>query len=1215
MLAWIVASVLFLVLLIYILIQVPAVQNFARKKVVSFLENKIHTKVEIARLLLDFPKRLVLEGVYFEDQKKDTLFYGGKMRVDIALMKLIRSQVEVNYVELNNINAKIYRTGQDTIFNYQYIVDAFTGGAKSSSPEDTTGGMQMSVDKIVLNNVGGSFRDDQTGIDFLMRVGNFKTAFKKFDLDKMVFSLPDIVLGNVSGHMYQNKPLLTPQPEAVVEAESNQPFNLQLGLKNIDIRNVRFDYKNDVSLMNADLDLDELSADIKSIDLAKLDVEVESIKLHNTNAGIVLGKSQQTVVVKEEINKKVSAQANNPWRVSINQLDLENNNIAFDDNNVAPISGGMDFKHMHIGGFKLKGNDFVFTPTTYAGNITDAGFSEKSGFSLKQFKTQFAYSDTGASLKNLYAQTDKTLLRDNVVIKYPSLDAVTKDIGKLYLDANLARTDLAVKDILLLAPQLSANLKGNETAILHINSRIRGFVNNLSIPVLQVSGIGNTMLTMSGTVKGLPDPKRTTYDFNVGNFQTTRADLQKFIPPGTVPPNIRIPERMRVSGTFKGLATNFTTNLLLQTSIGSASLKGYLNSTKETYDLKGSLNGVDVGYLVKQDTMLGKVTMSYAAKGKGFKPTSMVMDAQANVKAAFIKGYNYQNIDLIASVNKGQTVIEAGIADTSIALKLNAEALIDDKFATNIKLRLLLDSILMKPLGFAATDLRIHGSVDADIATTDPNRPEGNIILSDLVVFDSGAIYKADTIRLTAHTSDTGKVITLNSQIASATLKGNYSLTTVGIGAMQVINKYYDLGIKDTSLADNKWTLDAAIIPDSLLFAFAPSLRGTDTVRMNANYDGAKEQLNLLVNAPKVQVGTQVIDSLTIAAGNAAPADRFSYSATVQKAGSKSFQMYKTSLNGYVANNEIISRVNIKDIDDKDKYQLGIRAKQANGAITVNLTDSLMLDYNGWAVNKTNYIKYDSTGIIIHNFAISNSGQSLSINSQSENVTAPVDVNLTDFHIKTLTNLANQDSLFMDGIVNGKVLVRDMMSNPVFTSDITIDTLTIKADTVGNIKIKVDNEAANTFKADVAITGNGNDVKLGGKYFTGEGRMDFQLNVNSFTMASLKAFTMGALTQADGSVKGQVSIKGTTADPDINGDLNFENANMTPAATGEKLHLENETINISSRDISFDRFTLVDSAGNKAVINGKIFTTDYKSFSFDLDLSADDFRVLNAPKV
>ena len=89
---------LFLILLIYILIQVPGVQNFARGKVVSYLENKIHTKVQIRRLSLDFPKKLVLEGVYLEDQQKDTLFSVGKIRVDIALLKLISSEVVINYV-------------------------------------------------------------------------------------------------------------------------------------------------------------------------------------------------------------------------------------------------------------------------------------------------------------------------------------------------------------------------------------------------------------------------------------------------------------------------------------------------------------------------------------------------------------------------------------------------------------------------------------------------------------------------------------------------------------------------------------------------------------------------------------------------------------------------------------------------------------------------------------------------------------------------------------------------------------------------------------------------------------------------------------------------------------------------------------------------------------------------------------------------------------
>jgi hypothetical protein len=43
--------------------------------------------------------------------------------------------------------------------------------------------MKISVDKIVLENIGASFKDDQTGMDFQGRLGKFQTAFKKFDLD------------------------------------------------------------------------------------------------------------------------------------------------------------------------------------------------------------------------------------------------------------------------------------------------------------------------------------------------------------------------------------------------------------------------------------------------------------------------------------------------------------------------------------------------------------------------------------------------------------------------------------------------------------------------------------------------------------------------------------------------------------------------------------------------------------------------------------------------------------------------------------------------------------------------------------------------------------------------------------------------------------------------------------------------------------------------
>ena len=1192
----------------------PAVQSYARTKVVAYLENKIHTKVRIAKLSLDFPKSLVLEGVYFEDQKKDTLFSGGKIEVDIALLKLISSKVEINYVELKDIRTKIYRIGRDTTFNYQYLVNAFTSGPKNSTKADTSAGMKININKIALSNIAASFKDDQAGIDFLMRLGKFETAFKKFDLDKMDFSLPDITVANVSGYMYQNKPLMQPKPMSVRVAQSQQPINMQLALQNISFKNIKYVYRNDVSPMKASLNLGEFSGKVKSIDLAKLNVQVDEVKLLNTDAVISLGKSEQTKMVKKEIGKEVVAQAGNPWKISITTLDFENNNLAFDNDNSPRLAQGMDYGHLKIASFKLKGKDLLFTPTRYAGIITDGGFTEQSGFTLKQFKTDFAYSDTGAFLNNLYVQTDHTLIKDRIEVKYPSLDAVTKDMGKLYMDANLSKTNIGAKDILLFAPQLKGNLKGNENAIIHINGIVKGYVSDLAIPELQIDGIGNTRVSLSGSLKGLPNPNKTVYHLTITNFQTTRTDLVKFLPPKTLPSSMRLPETIKLSGNFNGLVSNFSTKLLLQTNKGTANVVGYMNQSTKTYNLKGSLNNVDVGYLIKQDTMLGSVTMNFEAKGNGFKPATLNTNAKINVKSAFIKGYNYQDISLVANIKKGSAVMDAGMGDKNVSFTLHGEAMLDDKYATNIKMRLLLDSILLHPLGFTAKDLRLHGNIVADLPSIDIKNPIGMVQVSDLVVFNDGKRYKADTITMAANATDSGKVITLNSQVARVVLTGNYQLSTISTGVMQLVNKYYNIGIKTNIKTNDKWALNATIIPDSLLFSFMPSLAGTDTIHMHADFDGSLEKLNLLVNAPTIQMSGQKLDSLTILASN--DDTKLNYSATVRSAGSKSFMLDKTSLYGFVSNNELFSRLNIKDKKGKDKYGLGVKVAQENKGIRTSLSDTLMLNYNNWAVDNSNYIRYDSTGIILHHFSINNKGESLSVNSKTENTGAPVDVTIKDFHIKTLTNLAEQDSLAVDGVINGTATVSNMMTAPVFISDITVDNLMYNKDTVGNIIVKVDNQTANAYNANVAISGHGNDVQLGGKYYTGEGRMDLKLDVNNLNMSSIRPLTFGALTQADGSLKGNIVMKGTTTKPEVVGSLRFENASLTPAATGEKLHMSNEEITVTASDISFNTFTMTDSAGNKAVLDGKIHTEDFKTYRFDnMDLEATNFRVLNARKV
>ena len=74
-LAWIIGILILLILILFIAIQIPVVQNFAKDKAVSYLEEKIKTKVVIDNFEMGFPKKFVLEGVYLENQEKDTLFF------------------------------------------------------------------------------------------------------------------------------------------------------------------------------------------------------------------------------------------------------------------------------------------------------------------------------------------------------------------------------------------------------------------------------------------------------------------------------------------------------------------------------------------------------------------------------------------------------------------------------------------------------------------------------------------------------------------------------------------------------------------------------------------------------------------------------------------------------------------------------------------------------------------------------------------------------------------------------------------------------------------------------------------------------------------------------------------------------------------------------------------------------------------------------------
>ena len=1213
-LAWIIASILILILLVYILIQIPAVQNFAKNKVVAYLEKKIGTKVKIDKLSLSFPKRLVLEGVYFEDQKKDTLLSANKLQVDIALLKLINSKVEINYVELDGINANIYRLGKDTLFNYDYIVKAFVSPPSTEPTDTSASSMQFKVEKIVLNNIHARFKDDQTGNDADIRLGNFETGFKTFDPTKSIYNLPKISLSGIRATVKQYKPLMEPKPMAAIEQQSNEPFQLDLKLGTIDLKDIKFDYDNSVSALAANLDLGALSADIKNINLQTLLVQLNKVQLDSTRIKLKMGKSELAKAEAEEIQKQAIAQANNPWKVELGKLVFNNDEFQYDDDNKPAIDKGFDPGHMHIKGLTVDANNLSVTPTEYMGNLAQLSFMEKGGLDLQELHTDFYYGEKQAYLKNLLLKTPGTTIRDNITLQYPSAETMATNPGEILLNASLNQASISVKDILTLMPTMAQTpgLKGNEMAVFKINGNVKGYLKDLQIPSLQLSGIGNTSLGISGTIKGLPDPNKTYFDLNIAHFNTTKADLLKFIPKGSVPENVRIPETIAINGLLKGTTSKLNTIMHLRTNKGNIDLSGSVNTNNQTYDIATSLQNVDAGYLLKQDTVLGKINMKLKAKGSGFdmKKANAVVSGQ--IASAYIKGYNYTNLDMDATIKKGQATANAKMHDRNIGFNLVSSADLTKKFPA-VKMNLKIDTLNLKALKIIPGDYTLNGDVVADFPVTNPDSLIGTVSINNLVFIDSGRMYRADSITLAAEANGVNRKIKLQSQLAELQLDGQYRLTEIGTALQKTINQYYTIpGFKDTTIAPQNWTLYAKIIPSEMLYQFAPQLKGSDTMRLDMSYNSSQNDMDVIFRAPKIVFGDQKIDSLTLTANT--NAGKLDYALTINKAGSPSFAVNRTSVSGDLANNVLNTNIDVKDAAGKSRFQLGAMANQIPNGVKLSLKPELLLDYQPWAAGTNNYIQYDAAGVVVNNFTISNQNQSLSINSTTPSPTSPIDVKFDNFSISTLTSFAGQKDLLVGGVINGSAQVKDVMVSPVFTSDLTIKDLSYKADTLGNILVKVDNQTANAYNASVKLEGNGNDVQLNGKYYTGEGKMDLKLDINNLNLASIKKFSAGQLQDASGAMKGSIAVKGTLDRPNVIGDVRFEKAYITPTMLGERFFLSNEAITVATRDIIFDNFTLVDSSGNKAVIDGNIYTNNFEDFRFDMDFSAKNFRAVNSAK-
>lgn len=1209
---WIVGVLIALILLLVLLIRLPSVQNYLVNKVTHYLEQKIGTPVSIGYVNITFPKKIVLENVYFEDQHKDTLLAGEKLMVDIDMFKLLNSTVKVQEIDLEGITSSIKRDSLGK-FNFDYILDAFPSSDKKTPPKKETTPLIFDIGTINLDRIHFTYTDQLISTSADVKLHHLDTKIKTFDLEKnMSFDLPNINIDGLTAIVKQWESTATDTSSSTNSSPSELLPNI--ATNTVKLKDILVKYEDAASAIDTKFDIKNLSAKIDKIDLNEEIVRIQELVLGQSDSYVVLNK------ITKKTEPKTSTSANN-WVVSADKISIDKSNFLFKDNNEARMKG-FDYFNIGLKGIAGSLNDLYYSSDSISGDLKNLTAKDHSGFYLKKLQADFIYTNTGAIIKGLIAETPNSIIRDYINISYPSIEAISKQPNLMKIDASIVKSKISMRDVNYFVPDLNTipSMKPLLTQQFYVDGKVKGKLNDLHILGLQFKTLQNTELLATAHIKGLPDVDNMKVDLDLKKLVTGKHDLDKLIDKSLLPEGMELvfPNSISLTGHFDGGMKGFNTDLKLITEKGNASVNGFLNmaSKDTTYDATVSIDNFNLGNFLKQDSILGLISAEATIKGTGLNPKNMTTDIQASLNRLDAMGYGYHDIHLNAQANKGNITGNLASTDPNIRFNMDLTAQMEAQYP-KVNFNMMIDSINFQNLKLIDKNLRYHGRIDGDFQTADINHLNGQLTINNSFIAYDSERFALKNITLVAKADTNKNSLVLNSEFLKAHLVGKYKLTELGDAVQDVVEVYYNPNNNphnEQHHVSQNFEFSATLMPSRFLRDLLPDLERMENISLDGTFNSDQHSFMAKLVAPELlysgihikDVGFDIItfDSTLY------------YSSLIEKIKYNNIELNNTTFSGQANKNKLDLGLWIKDDKNKDRYHFGGKINVFKNDYTFSLNeDGLLLNYDKWDIAPNNKLAFGPSGIMADDFKLSRNNQELLINSADSTMNSPITLSFNNFRIETLASMFESETLKLGGGINGQATISRLESKPVLVSNIGINKVYFGKDTIGDINVKVNNLKENTYSADISISEYGNDVQLLAEYLSPpdeKSSFTATLNVNALQLKTIEAFSLGYLKNNEGNLSGVLKVNGDFENPKINGDLTFNKAKVNISMLNADLLIDKQKIQFNDQGISFRQFELHDLKGNKAKLNGSIATKNYRDYNFNLNVVTYNFAAVNS---
>jgi len=355
------------------------------------------------------------------------------------------------------------------------------------------------------------------------------------------------------------------------------------------------------------------------------------------------------------------------------------------------------------------------------------------------------------------------------------------DSNNLGYDIVIFNSRLLKQDIIKFIPA------GNESMdklppVITLGTHIKGNLKSSSADINIASN--GFSLVGKGNIKNISRPERLEYDVAISRSQISKSFIESIVPPGTIPPSIELPQLISLAGTAKGNMNNLQTNATLSGSYGTAIVKGFIRNFKNpenaVYDLAFTTKDFQVGKLIKQDTVIGNLSFSGAAKGKGFNYKTMNAVIEAKVDSVGFKKYDYKNIFLHADLQDGIVKSNGTVNDPNVQLNYVAEANVQGEYpAAEVTLRV--DTIRLKPLNLYADTLNASFTAYMNAPSLNPEKMDFYAAIDSSRINVKSKRFNLDSIRARAKNTNGINDVSFTSPLADAFARGKFAIDKIFI--------------------------------------------------------------------------------------------------------------------------------------------------------------------------------------------------------------------------------------------------------------------------------------------------------------------------------------------------------------------------------------------------------------------------------------------------